>query len=248
MVSASNTPPLGLWDVDAPVEPLIGGHRNLSFRTNGLAKDLVFKTTRRNEDAITWLDQVLRYAEQSGFIVPHPIRSQSGQYIEQGWSCEPFIAGQPFPPAEMHRLAAPLRRFQQATHAVQQRPGFLAARDFLHHDRGGDIDLSRIPSDIVFLCRAAWRRIEHRPVCAVHGDLHLSNLLLTANNRIALLDWDECRKDAGVFESFQLGPAEAGRDVEMAVTAWEIACSWDLEPEYAGRLAVVFRQRVSGQA
>jgi len=40
----------------------------------------------------------------------------------------------------------------------------------------------------------------------------------------------------------------AQRDVEMAVIAWEIACSWALEPEYAGRLAVVFRQRLSGQA
>jgi hypothetical protein len=239
----SDRPPLDLWNIGAPIEPLAGGHRNLAFRTNGRVEDLVFKTTRRNAEAIAWLGPVLAIAEESGFIVPHLIMSKTGRAIEHGWTCERFIHGQPFRPADMNRLAVPLRRFQIATFAVAQRPGFLAARDLLHQDRGGDIDLSRMPADIVALCREAWRRIEHAPVCAVHGDLNPSNLLLTAGDRIAVLDWDECRVDAGIFDTFLTGPTDAGGDIEMAAIAWEIACSWQLEPGYARRLAETFRHR-----
>ncbi len=248
VISASERPPLDLWGVDAAIAPLIGGHRNLAFRTNGLNEELVFKTTRRNEEAITWLGPVLSIAAQSGFVVPELMRSKSGQYVELGWTCERFVAGQPFQPVDLKRLAAPLARFQKASAGVAQRPGFLAARDLLHQDCGGDVDLGRMPSDIVSLCRAAWRGIEHLPVCLVHGDLHAGNMKLTADGGIALLDWDECRVDAGVFDMCQVGLGDAGGMIGRAAMAWEIACSWDAEPNYARGLAARFRNCGIGQA
>jgi hypothetical protein len=40
----------------------------------------------------------------------------------------------------MARLGAQLSRFHEATKTIEQRPGFLAARDLTHLDRGGDVD------------------------------------------------------------------------------------------------------------
>jgi Ser/Thr protein kinase RdoA (MazF antagonist) len=241
MLPFSEQPPIDLWGVSAPLTPLTGGHRNLAFRTQGLAKDLVFKTTRRTPEAIAWLDPVLTLAAQSGFVVPHPIKSKTGQLIEHGWTCEPFVPGEPFPAADMDQLARPLNLFHAATAAIPQRPGFLAASDLVHHDRGGDIDLSLMPSHIASLCRAAWRQIEQHPVCVIHGDLTPANLLLTTDNRIALLDWDECRVDYAGFDTHQLGLTNAEPSIELAVIAWEVACSWHLEPDYAAKLAEKLR-------
>jgi Ser/Thr protein kinase RdoA (MazF antagonist) len=247
MLPFSERPPIDLWDVSASLSPLVGGHRNVAFRTHGLTENLVFKTSRRTSEAIAWLGRVLPLAEQSGFIVPRPIKSKTGRVIEHGWTCEPFLPGKPFRQADMNRLASPLKLFQAATAAIGQRPGFLAARDFVHHDSGGDLDLSRMPPDLSALCRAAWRQIEQQPVCAVHGDLTAGNLLLTADNRIAVLDWDESRVDAAVFDTCQVDPNNAGTTIEMAVIAWEVACSWHIEPDYAGKLAGKFRKLMSGQ-
>jgi Ser/Thr protein kinase RdoA (MazF antagonist) len=228
-------PPIGLWGVEAPLAPLAGGHRNRAFRTAGLERDVVFKTTRRLPEAIEWLAPVFGIAEGSGFAVPWAIKSRTGRYVEHGWTCEIFIQGRAFRDAEMRHVRAPMLRFHAATKAVAQRPGFLAAGDFIHCDVGGDVDLRGMPADIVAACRAAWSRIAERPVCAVHGDLNPGNLLWTADGKIALLDWDECRVDAALFDGAAIG---WDRDEErLAVLAWEVACSWHLEPAYARHLA-----------
>ncbi len=230
-------PPTHLWGVTAPVTPLLGGHRNKAFRTLGLDRDFVFKTTRRNPASIAWLLPVTDLAAQSGFIVPHPIASKAGHIIEHGWTCEPFIRGEPFRPEDMPSIAPPLARFHEASTGIKQRPGFRAAANLIHHDRGGDIDLRAMPADIAALCRESWAQLAAQPTCVVHGDLNPANLIRTDDDRIALLDWDECRVDVTMFDDFQTGVNNADPATQMASLAWEIACSWRLEPDYAANLA-----------
>jgi Ser/Thr protein kinase RdoA (MazF antagonist) len=235
-------PPTHLWGVTTPVAPLLGGHRNKAFRTLGLDQDFVFKTTRRNPASIAWLLPVMDLAAQSGFIVPHPIASKAGRIIEHGWSCEPFIRGEPFRPEDMPSVAPPLARFHEASTGIKQRPDFRAAANLIHHDHGGDIDLRAMPADIAALCRESWAQLAHQPTCVVHGDLNPANLIHTDDNRIALLDWDECRVDAALFDDIQTGVTIPDQSTRLAVLAWEIACSWQLEPDYAANLATKLMQ------
>jgi len=237
--TSMQNPPTEYWDIDAKLEPLPGGNRNTAFRTLGLAGDLVFKTTRREPAAIEWLLPVFDLAEQSGFIVPRPIKSRNGRYVEQGWTCEPFLRGEAFRAADVTRIAPQLLRFQEATAKLSQRPGFLAAADFLNHERGGDIDLRRMPPEIVALCRAAWSEISAAPKSVVHGDLNAANMIWTRDNQIALVDWDEARVDATLFDNVPTGTAAASKAHRMAVLAWEVACAWHLEPEYARKMAAL---------
>jgi Ser/Thr protein kinase RdoA (MazF antagonist) len=230
-------PPTNLWGIHATLTPLPGGHRNKVFRTMGQDRDVVFKTTRRNPDSIAWLTHVLHLAEQSGFIVPHLIASQTGRFIEHGWICEPFIHGVAFTPSDMPGIVQPLARFHAASTNIQQRPGCLSARDFLIQDRGGDIDLSAMPAPLVVLCRKAWSQIAAQPTCVIHGDLTPANLIRSEDHRIALVDWDECRVDVPLFDDAHTGVTATDEATQMAVLAWEIACSWRLEPDYAQCLA-----------
>jgi hypothetical protein len=236
-------PPIGRWGVAAALVALPGGHRNTAFRTRGLARDLVFKTTRRGEDAISWLVPVFALAERSGFIVPWPMKSARGRYVEDGWTCEPFIHGERWRAEDMAGLGGRIAQFQAASGDVAQRPGFASACALLQCDVGGDVDLQGMPDEIVARCRATWSRIAGWPTGVVHGDLQPGNLLRVAGGQVALLDWDECRVDARLFDDVAVGLA-ADEAAGMALLAWEVACSWRLEPEYARRLAT----RLMGRA
>ncbi len=229
-------PPIGRWGVAAELVALSGGHRNSAFRTLGLARDLVFKTTRRSEDAISWLVPVFALAERSGFIVPGPMKSAHGRYVEDGWTCEPFIEGEMLRAEDMRGLGPPIAEFHAATRHIPQRPGFASAAELVVGDVGGDVDLRVMPAEIVARCRAAWSRIEGRPACVVHGDLQPGNLLRCEAGQVALLDWDECRVDAALFDGMLVGLA-ADEAARMAALAWEVASCWTLEPDYARRLA-----------
>jgi hypothetical protein len=184
---------------------------------------------------------VLDLAEQSGFIVPKLLKSTQGRYIEEGWTCEPFLDGRMFQTGELNRIGSRLQLLQVKARNVLQRPGFLAASDLIGCDFGGDIDLRVMREDVVALCRGAWSQIANRSRSLVHGDLNASNLIWTVNGGIGLIDWDEARVDATLFDDFHAGLHDRGGVEEMAVLAWEIASSWLLEPEYARRMAEKLR-------
>ncbi len=241
----TDKPPTEYWGVDAAIEPLPGGNRNLAFRTLGSDNDLVFKTTRREPAAIEWLLPVLDLAQQSGFIVPKPIKSRNGYYVEQGWTCELYLRGQTFTGQDVNQVAARLLFFQKATQEMLQRPGFLSASDLIGRDFGGDVDLRLMPVDIVAICREAWSQTMKLPKSVVHGDLNAANLIWTIDGGIGLVDWDETRVDASLFDGFHAGLGHPGAASEAAVLAWEVACSWKLEPDYANRMAEKLRHLAS---
>lgn len=223
--------PTELWDVQAPLEPLSGGHRNHVWRTRGLPQDVVFKSTTRSEAALNWLVSVQDVARHCGFVVPQMLQSANGLFADAGWTCETFVAGEIVPRDGLADVAALLADFHAQTQGWSQRPGFLSATGLFSHDRGGDVDLSQMPLDVVSLCRAAWRAVQDTVTCVVHGDLAPGNVLRLPNGRFALLDWDECRVDLPLFDTApHLPKSEAETRAHLA---WEVACSWQREPVYA---------------
>ncbi len=232
------TPPIGLWNVDAAIEPLPGGHRNIAFRTSGLDQDLVFKTTRRSEDALRWLIPVWDAVEHAGCAVPRLMTSRNGVFCEQGWTCEPYFRGTHLPSDKMTTLMPIIKQMHLACATLPQRPGFSSATDLITRNSGGDVDLTTMPQDLVATCRTHWAGLTDLAETAIHADITPTNTLALPDGRIALLDWDEARKDAAIFD---LGPLGAGEH-KLARLAWEVACSWTLEPDHAKRLAAYLQR------
>jgi aminoglycoside phosphotransferase (APT) family kinase protein len=130
-----------------------------------------------------------------------------------------------------------------------QRPGFASTRELLTAERGGDVDLTRMPADAVAACRAAWQRLAGRPEAVVHGDPGPPNIRITPDG-VGLLDWDEARVDytdldlaelpAAELPATDLLPSELAR-ARRAATAWEAANGWTVEPSYARRQLALLR-------
>ncbi|WP_147106365.1 phosphotransferase [Tateyamaria sp. syn59] len=223
-------PPLGAWGLTGTPVPLPGGHRNTVLRVG----DHVLKTTRRSEAAMSWLLPVIDGLERVGLSAPRPIRSLRGTLIVDGWTCEPFFNGARCDPSYLKQVWP---RFAHETRGIQQRQAFASATALLHLPRGGDINLTHLPPPLTRAIRAAWWALDRKPPCVTHGDLNASNLI-RADDRVIVIDWDEARVDHPGFDRVALDqgtPAE-----KHAATAWEIACSWRIEPDHARTLVKPF--------
>ncbi len=219
------------WGVAAELRPLTGGHRNAAFRTLGLRRDVVFKSTRRSPAAIAWLLSVHDRARDAGFVVPRLLESRHGNLVEDGWTCETFIQGRNLGASELPGIRPLIEEFHEAAAGLMQRPGFLSSVSLLYSGSGGDVNLDAMPEEIVFRCREAWRAVSNRREAVIHGDLNTGNVLKVKDGRFALLDWDESRRDLVLFDLGQLqADDEAGRQARLC---WEVACSWLVEPEHA---------------
>ncbi|MEM7718338.1 MAG: phosphotransferase [Pseudomonadota bacterium] len=236
-------PPIERWSVQANLRPLGGGSRNAVFRTVGLLQDIVFKTTDRSDAALDWLEAVYDAAEAAGLIVPRLIRSQQGALSEAGWTAEPFLEGQVIPEEDIGRLKPLMERFHKLSNRLAQRPGYLSAYDLLKANAGGDVDFTEMPTSVVSACRAAFAALDTPEMTVIHGDLNTSNVLQVNLGGIALLDWDEARRDHPAFDMAQLSPAT--QKEALACLAWEVACCWSKEPDRARNLAAELMARTS---
>ncbi|MBO9472848.1 phosphotransferase [Shimia sp. R10_1] len=234
-MEASAHPPAHLWGISASLERLAGGHRNSVWRTVGLDRELVFKSTQRSEAAIAWVNTVQVIAREAGLHAPQMHRAQNGHWAAAGWLCEDFIAGQGLSPRDAQDLVDPLTRFHARAKDIPQRPSFLSTADLLKQDAGGDVDLSAMPADLVICCRSAWAAVQAGPATAIHGDIAAGNVLRAADGNLWLIDWDECRRDLPLYD--QIAMADLGKESRRAHLAWEVACCWHREPTRARRLA-----------
>jgi Ser/Thr protein kinase RdoA (MazF antagonist) len=153
------------------------------------------------------------------------------------------------PPAgerDWRLVADELARLHRFTAGRAQRPGFASTRDLLEVERGGDVDLSRMPAEAVALCRAAWSALACVPAAVVHGDPGPQNLRLRGD-RVGLLDWDESRVDCPELDLAwlpvdRLGPRR--QPARTAAEAWEVANGWTVEPDHAHRRLAELRRRL----
>lgn len=231
-------PPQAKWGLDEPLTPLMGGHRNAIYRCSGKRPELVFKSTLHTEESLRWQDDVQQIARSVGLEVPQMMKSRAGRFVEEGWTLESFVEGDPIEASHLQHLADPIAMFARHSCSLPQRPGFRASFELLDCAKGWEIDLTAMPGSLVRKCRDAWQAVSNEPHSIVHGDLNPTNILRMSDGRFALLDWDECRRDHCLFDWVQLSPTTSTE--RRAATAWEIACSWFREPQYARELAAHF--------
>lgn len=235
-IHSSLSKALALWQGCRLVRPLEGGFRNQVYLAKRNGEYLVVKSTRRSEAALRWLLAVQEKARDAGFVVPEFIRNDKGDLCAEGVTVETFIEGESISPKDKPELLPLVEAFHTKTTGVSQRPGFASARDLLSQERGGDVDLTQMPPELVKMCREAWQTLPDEPSVVVHGDLNINNMLRTEGGKIALLDWDETRVDTPFFDSAVLSDSLNPQE-EQILIAWEVAVSWQLEPEYARRRA-----------
>jgi Ser/Thr protein kinase RdoA (MazF antagonist) len=237
---------LSAWGQCRTLESLPGGNRNAVLLVERQGERLVAKYSRRRREAIEWLLDVQAKAREAGFIVPELVASNDGRLQVGGVTVERWIDGLSVGHSQLLQVKPLVGKFHALTRGWPQRPGFASSLELLQVDRGGDVDLSQMPEELVAACRAAWRELEGERASVVHGDLNPSNLLVTTSGRFALLDWDETRVDVSVLDEAGLSGGEkvAQPHAQRALLAWEVAASWLIEPEYARRLA---SELLSGQ-
>jgi Ser/Thr protein kinase RdoA (MazF antagonist) len=236
---------LDAWGEVTVVGPLGGGNRNpiLELRLDG--RRVVARESRRSAASLDWELDLLDHLAGRGVRVPAAVRTRDGRRHVAGVVVQTWLDGDPPGPADWPRVAAALRRVHRLTGDWPQRPDAAATRELLTAERGGDVDLSRMPADAVAAVRQAWARLAGSTEAVVHGDPGPANIRVTAAG-IGLLDWDESRVDATDLDLAELPgehlPPDRLAVVRTAATAWEAANGWTVEPAYARRQLELLRR------
>ena len=226
------------WPPGRVVKNLPGGHRNTVVLVEMAGRIYVAKSTRRSEAALRWVADAMQEARAADFVTPEFVPSLRDNLAEDGVTVETFVEGSPATVKDLLGAQPRLERFHQLTRNWPQRPGFASSVHLLTAEKGGDVDLSQMPPDLVETCRAAWTLFVGEPVSVVHGDLNTANVLKTPDGRLALLDWDEARLDASLFDTtIPQADGQQSHALTKALVAWEVAVCWHVEPGHARRQA-----------
>ncbi len=229
---------LAPWSPDTTVEGRLGaGVRGAVYRVRVSGEPAVARRSSRAPASLDWELDLVEFLGANQFVVPSVVRTAAGARHAGGVVVTRWIDGRP-PASEddWRAVADELRRLHRLTAGWPARPGFRSARELLTEWRGGDVDLGRMPPEVVRLIRAAWEELPAGPYPVIHGDPGPSNLKLV-DGRVALLDWDEARVDCSWFDLADLPVRVLDEAVESlaraAAHAWEAANGWNVEPAYA---------------
>jgi aminoglycoside phosphotransferase (APT) family kinase protein len=231
----------GLLKAWGPLEVtgvLGGGNRNKVEEAWLGTRHVVVRRSRRQPASLEWEADLLDHLARNGMRVPAVVPTLDGRREVDGVMVQTWLDGTPPGTADWPAVAAFLRRLHQITATWPQRPGSASTRDLLTTDRGGDVNLSAMPTDAVAECRRAWARLDGSQQTVVHGDPGPANIRISADGP-GLLDWDESRVDYSDLDLAELPGSELPpsrlNPAREAATAWEVANGWIIEPSYAQR-------------
>ncbi|KFL32909.1 aminoglycoside phosphotransferase [Devosia riboflavina] len=236
---------LAYWGKDVTrVEPLAGGSSNDVWSVLIDGRLAVARLGNRSDADLAWEAELLQYLDRNGLTVPAPIPTMDNRLFVGGLVVMNYMEGGPPQTAsDWRRVANTLRELHRLTAGWPQRPGWKSSTDLLHADKGTRIDLAAMPSEAVIRCRAAWKRLEGRETCAVHGNPNNPGNIRMNADRVALIDWDEAHVDVPdldlVLPHNAAGLQGVAQDsAAQASAAWEAAVCW--KDDYAvKRLAEV---------
>lgn len=232
------------WGPLRVVGRLGGGNRNEVLEVRQGTQRLVARRSRRSAASLTWEVRLLEHLARCGVRVPAIVPAQDGRAHVDGVLVMSWLGGRSPRAGDWPAVAATLRKVHDFTRGWPQRPGAASTRQLLTFERGGDVDLARMPAEAVSACRRAWAALAGSAEAVVHGDPGPTNIRITASG-VGLLDWDESRVDATDLDLAELPGADLPPDrlavVRAAATAWEAANGWTVEPSYARRQLALLR-------
>jgi Ser/Thr protein kinase RdoA (MazF antagonist) len=235
---------LTAWGRPVVVGPLSGGNRNTVAEIRLDGRRLVARRSRRAPASLDWELALLDHLADQGLRVPVPVPSLDGRRHVDGVVVQTWLEGRAPGPGDWAAVVATLRRVHELTAGWPQRPGFASTTELLTAERGGDVDLTAMPPGAVADCRSAWAPMAGTPRAVVHGDAGPANIRVT-DDGAGLLDWDEARVDHTDLDLAELPgsglPPERLAAARIAVTAWEAANGWIVEPAYARRQLALLR-------
>ncbi len=227
---------LAAWGEADIIRPLSGGNRNAVAEIRLGGRRLVARQSRRPAASLDWESALLGHLASHGMRVPSVVPTTDGRSHVAGVVVLTWLDGTPPGPADWPAVYAALQRLHDLTAEWPQRPGFRSTTELMTADTGGDVDLTAMPADAMADCRRAWAALAGTPMAVVHGDPGPDNIRMSGSG-VGLIDWDEARRDHTDLDLVSLPgtqlPADRREVASRAVTAWEAANGWLVEPSYA---------------
>lgn len=226
------------WSGVRVEERVEGGHRNEVWSGSSPTGRVAIRRSRRAAASLAWELALLDELDAAGFVVPVPVRTDDGRPSAGGVVVQRWIDGaEPRTASDWDLVATELRRLHACFGTHPQRPGCSTVVRLGRSSRSVDADMSRLPDDAATDVLSVFASMSAVPTSVVHGDPGPSNLRITRDGRVGLLDWDESRVDVTHLDLADLGiqvldDPEHERASRCA-DAWEAANGWIAEPEYA---------------
>jgi Ser/Thr protein kinase RdoA (MazF antagonist) len=213
-------------------ELLEGGNRNEVWSGWSPCGRVAIRRSRRAPESLAWELSLLSDLATAGFLVPAPLLTDEGSAAADGVLVQPWIDGrEPDSIEDWTLVASELRRLHGEFVGYRQRPGCRSVTELDRTACSVDADLSLLPEEVV------------------DGDPGRSNVRITSDGRVGLLDWDESRVDVVDLDLANLGMQvldDDNHDRAMAAAdAWEAANAWIAEPGYARERLEALRARRS---
>ena len=227
------------------VEPITEGNRNEVWRGDIAGRAVAVRQSRRSPASLAWELALIDHLDQMGFWVPSVIPSGDGAQSVSGVVVQRWIGGrEPTSDEDWAAVAAELKRLHLATRSYPQRPDCCPVAELAQARRSVDADLDAMPAELVRVVTGIYAEFARVATSVIHGDPNASNLRITTDGNVGLLDWDESRVDVACHDLSNLGIvvlAESDqRRAERLSHAWEATNPWLVEPEYArDRLALL---------
>ncbi len=224
---------------DVQVESRVeGGHRNEVWTGTAPVGRVAIRRSRRSAESLAWELELLAALDADGFLVPVPLLTDDGRSSADGIVVQRWIDGiPPREPNDWELVATELRRLHSRFAAHRQRPGCQTITELNRSSRSVDADMSTLPDDAATDVLAAFATMTRVATSVVHGDPGASNLRITDDGRVGLLDWDESRVDVVHLDLANLGIQVLREDEHQRALrcagAWEVANAWTAEPSYA---------------
>ncbi len=242
------TPPhLLRWNGLRLLEAIQSGHRNEIWRGTLRGASVSVRHSRRPIASLDWELDLMEHLDQEGFVVPGVIPANDGTRHVHGIVVQRWLQGRPpSSGADWHDVATELTRLHDLTSGYPQRPESCVVTELRTQRRSVDADLDTMSPADRELVLTIFDAMGDIPATVIHGDPGASNIRLTSDGRVGLLDWDESRVDLVWLDISQLGvevldPPKHAAAQELT-HAWEAVNGWVVERDYArGHLAALRR-------